>query len=477
MRPSEIVLVLIVLVFLIAQSVRGVERRYLFALAGAGLFNVVLSGFLGQARWQLAPAYLLLIVLSLLLLRRAFSHVAVRSLGVAFGFLLLAVSATASLGMPVLTLPAPDGPNVVGSTSLSLIDKTRNNSFFGAPGEPRELYLQIWYPGAFDTHQPAPRVRTLWEELYRGDRDLFTLFSSYLRGVRTHSYADIPLSPAQASYPVIFFSHAIVSFAEQNTLLMEHLASHGYVVVALSHPYASMRVVSSEGKAIYPNLAKINEASAEARAVDAEIVPRIEHAANAEQGAALQTERYERAIGLGALTEIWVDDLRFALDAVPRQPQFANRLDADRVGVLGMSFGGGAVTEFCKADARCRAVLSIDGPAFGHRQREPLRAPYLALIREGRRRSLDYLPPLARNDRYEIEVAGTMHLDFTDDTVVLPILKWFGMTGPIAGWRIIEITNELSLRFFDAYLRDAPKPRFGDEFPELTVETSENAGP
>ena len=131
----------------------------------------------------------------------AHSHIAVRSLGVTFGIVLLAIGVTASLGLPVLTLPAPDGPHVVGSTSLSLIDETRDNSFFDAPDEKRELYVQIWYPGAIAADQPAPRVRTLWQELYRGDRDRFTMFSSYLRGTKTHSHEDIPLSPAQARLP------------------------------------------------------------------------------------------------------------------------------------------------------------------------------------------------------------------------------------------------------------------------------------
>ncbi len=204
-------------------------------------------------------------------------------------------------------------------------------------------------------------------------RIVFTLLSSYLSGIKTHSYENIPLSPAQARYPVIVFSHAMVSFAEQNTLLMEHLASHGYVVVGLSHPYASMRAISSRGKAIYPNLAKINEASGEARSVDAEFMTRIERASSSMERLALQVERYERTKALGELTEIWGDDMRFALELIPMQPAFANRLDVDRIGVLGMSFGGAVVTEFCKADARCAAALSMDGAMYGRRQREPVR--------------------------------------------------------------------------------------------------------
>ena len=479
MRPLEMFFILIVAGFLIAQNVRGLQRRYLFALAVAGFSTVLLSGLLGQARWQMAPAYLLFVILCLLLARRSFSHVAVRSIGVSLGILLLAISATASLGLPIRTLPGPDGTHVVGSTSLSLIDESRDNSFFDAPDEARELYVQIWYPGAIAAGQPRPRVRTLWEELYRGDRDLFTVFSSYLRGTKTHSYEDIPLSAAQAHYPVIIFSHAMVSFAEQNTWLMEHLASHGYVVFGISHPYTSMRVVSSDGRAIYPDLDKVNEVSAQYGAVSADLTPRIERASSAEERMRLQLELYERASGNNALMAIWVDDLHFMLDSITthsgRHPQlqaFSNRINADQIGLLGMSFGGGAITELCKSDHRCRAGLNMDGGTFGQRQRQPLQVPYLALIRENQK-SLDYLLAASHSDYYEVEVKGATHLDFTDDAVVLPILKWLGITGGIAGQRVIEITNMVSLRFFDAYLRGDPKPRFNAEFPELTVETND----
>jgi predicted dienelactone hydrolase len=478
MRTLEAIFILVTSGFLVSQNVRGTKKEHLVALVVAGVSTVLMSTLLGQARWQMAPAYLVFAVLSLLLLRRSFSHIAVRSIGVSLGTLSLAISAVASLGMPILTLPAPDGPSVVGTTSLSLTDELRDNSFFGRPGEARELYVQIWYPGAIADGEPPARARTLWEELYRGDLDRFTVFSSYLRGIETHSYRDIPLSPERAYYPAILFSHAMVSFAEQNTLLMEHLASHGYVVFAIGHPYTSMRVVSSDGRAIYPDLGRIGEVSAQFRSVNAELTPMIAQASSPEERMRLQTELYERASGNNALMAVWVRDLSFVLDSIAAPSgkaqelqAIANHIDTNRIGLLGMSFGGGAVTELCKNDTRCRAGLNIDGPTFGHRQRQPLEVPYLALIRQNQN-TLDYLLEASRSDYYQIEVQGSTHLDFTDDAVVLPLLKWLNVTGDIASWRVIEITNAVTLRFFDSYLRNGPKPRFRDEFPELTVKTN-----
>ena len=207
---------------------------------------------------------------------------------------------------------------------------------------------------------------------------------------------------------------------------MEHLASHGYVVFGISHPYASMRAVASDGRAIYLDLDKINEVSAPWDAEAADARAGMEQASSAEERTRLLLARYERASGLNGLMATWVDDLRFVLDSIttpsgryPKLQGISDRIDAGKIGLLGMSFGGGAVTELCKSDARCRAGLNMDGGTFGQRQRQPLQVPYLALTRENDD-FLGYLMSASHTDSYTVEVKGATHLDFTDDAVVCP---------------------------------------------------------
>ena len=116
-----------------------------------------------------------------------------------------------------------------------------------------------------------------------------------------------------------------------------------------SHPYASMRVVSSDGRAIYLDLDKISEVSAPFDAEAADARAKMEQASSAEERTRLLLERYERASGLNALMATWVDDLRFVLDSItaplgqnPKLQAISDRIDADQIGLLGMSFGGGA---------------------------------------------------------------------------------------------------------------------------------------
>ena len=478
MYSLEIFLVIALLILLVAQNVRWISRHVSLACAAIGLAVILLSALLGQARWQMAPAYLLFLILLLLLLKRSYSHIALRSIGIAFGALLLAVGVTLSLALPVVRLPAPDGSHVVGSRSFSLLDESRNDAYFNAPGESRELYLQVWYPGTIDDAQPKPSVRTLWEELYRDPRDPFTLLSGYLRGIKTHTYQDIPLWAADTSYPVIVFSHSLGLTAEQNTPLMEHLASHGYVVIGISHTRMTLRVISSQGEAIYPDPDRLNEAFTEGAALDPEEFDRRAARTNsAEERADIVFELGERATKMNEQVAIRVADLRFVLDVIDTPTKGSSelaklleRVDSDRIGLLGMSLGGATVIDVCKIDARCRAGVNLDGGLFGQYQRQALQTPFLSMISAPNKEFGEHLLVNSTSDYYEVLVEGAGHGDFCDMTFVMPFMKWLGANGPIDAMRAVDIVNAVSLKFFDAYLRDGPKPRFdAQELPELRV--------
>ena len=73
-------------------------------------------------------------------------------------------------------------------------------------------------------------MRTLWKRMYVGTSRSVLAVHGLSRGIPTHSYKNISLSSQQAEFSAIVFSHGLMLMAEQNTLLMEHLASHGYMV-------------------------------------------------------------------------------------------------------------------------------------------------------------------------------------------------------------------------------------------------------
>ena len=58
----------------------------------------------------------------------------------------------------------------------------------------------------------------------------------------------------------------------------------------------------------------------------------------------------------------------------------AGRLDLDRLGGLGHSFGGNAALQWCRDDRRCRAAANLDGALWTEVGRVGLDRPALQVL-------------------------------------------------------------------------------------------------
>jgi predicted dienelactone hydrolase len=55
---------------------------------------------------------------------------------------------------------------------------------------------------------------------------------------------------AEGTYPLVVFSHGTGSMKTSNTSTSVDLASNGYVVCSIDHPYHSLFTIGSDGKLI-----------------------------------------------------------------------------------------------------------------------------------------------------------------------------------------------------------------------------------
>lgn len=477
MYAVEAAFLLVTAAWLIVTNSKRATRGASFVLFAAGGGIAIVAFALGQARIHMLPAAFLFVVLAVFLLRRGHSHVAVRSAGILLGSLFVAVSVLLALALPVVALPAPDGPYAVGVASTTLVDASRDDAMFGAAGRPRELYVQVWYPGVMPESGPPPRPRSLWQELSRPP--VLDVILGYLKGMPTHSYPDLPLAPAPGPYPAIVFSPSVGGIAEQNTLLMEHLASHGYIVFGVTHPHFGAFMTYADGSGVASN-GKVMEATGQQGAIDLdEIKARAALAGAPLERARTRLEYFERGTLLNEFMATWVRDLQLVLDAITDGTSsvptvVAGRVDGSGIGLLGMSYGGGAVTALCKEDARCRAAVNLDGGLWGKHTRDPLTVPYLVVASPPNADFFEHDLLTSQAPYHAVTVAGAEHTNFMDVSLFAPVLKWLGVTGSIDGERVIEIMNVMSHRFFDAYLRGTSAPNLeAGEFPELSIRTNE----
>lgn len=347
-----------------------------------------------------------------------------------------------------ILLPRPTGPFRVGRATFHAIDPTRAEPFTPDSADHREVLFHLWYPAGAVGGAPAAFVRpvptdTVFQRYYR------YIGVEKLARVTPHALAEAPLAEAASRYPVILFSHGLGAVAAMYTTFLENLASHGYIVVGVDHPFFSTAFQMPDGR-IVRNLSR-------------------------------QAFRQRDVITQAA-------DLSFVLNALHLlnargNQRFHGRLDLEHVGVSGHSRGGFAAPHACRSDNRFRACANLDGweltpqvmdsgiaQPYMHVEEiapwEPPPSDSELVVAKQTRAQADEEARIAREEREAtfsrmtggallVVVAGARHVSFTDQPLIAP--ERYRDIG-IDARRALEITNAYLLAFFTEYLKGVEQP-------------------
>ncbi|MGC0344090.1 alpha/beta hydrolase family protein [Streptomyces sp. SLBN-8D4] len=329
-----------------------------------------------------------------------------------------------------LTLPSPTGPHPVGTVPLHLADTSRPDPVTG-PGRHRELMASIWYParGAKD----LPRAPWMADGVLRAFLTDTGFPIDPALGPLTVGHLDAPVLRTGHRLPVIVYSHGSGSHRGDHTIMVQELASHGYVVVTVDHTHDTFTEFP-DGRVLTPG--------------DVPMFPRD-----------------------------FAADLRFLLDCVeelaagrnpdidgrPLPPGLLGALDPRCIGSFGWSKGGTATALTMLADQRVRAGLSIDGP-MQPTITSDLDRPFMMMTAVFTRA----MPGVAefwthlRDWRLDIRADGAIHGSYGDNATLIPQAgKILGLTdqqiqdliGTLDPARSIRIQQVYPHAFFDLHLR------------------------
>ena len=236
-----------------------------------------------------------------------------------------------------LQLPAPTGPHAVGrlSTRLADLDRAEPRDPGGAT---RQVGIVAWYPAVAGTGRPTGYLPGL-DRLRGGliaSGQLSAPVVAALGAVSTSAAEGAESLPSDGGHPVVLLSPGNATNVATYAILAEELASRGYVVVGVDHPYQVAAVDLGEaGVAVY-------EGDMPRGGLEGAVARRIA----------------ERRADLDLVLD------RLASDALGSSI-LAGTLDLSRVAVVGHSNGGITAAELCANDARVDACVNIDGQAAG----------------------------------------------------------------------------------------------------------------
>ena len=297
------------------------------------------------------------------------------------------------------SLPEPTGPYPVGRIAFT-------------PGDGKgEFVVQAWYPAQFGAEsKPAPWVpadRLGHEEkgfagmmLRRSSAPSAKDVSKVLTSVTVHAREDVALADSPKRFPVLLFAAGSQQIPSEYSCLTEDLASRGFVVVGYGPTVMGLRT--------------------------------------------------------------WRDDLARVLDRLAdcnttQGHRFFGRLDLDRIGAFGHSFGASAVSIIAAYDKRLKAIVLIDG---GGRPEDARAIPALILNSGAQARGADVARKVPDADSTisrnlylrwskpgtHVTLEGAVHMSFTD----MAVIKEFELPGD--GKAFIDTTRAVLGGFFGQYL-------------------------
>lgn len=384
-------------------------------------------------------------------------------------------------------LPAPTGPYAVGTTAWRLTDESRQETAVEAGGF-RQVEVLAWYPAVVGRGEPAPYLREGLVEVQGLAKALgsATAFDG-LASVRTHAEVDAAPAAALRKFPVLVFSHGYTGMASAYTALLEDLASHGYVVLSVVHPYEAAAATLADGRVVTlldeagAPRPMVREVFGEWESEDALMAEVTSQKDDAEQLRLLR--KYLSGLRhTHAALRRWVDDTKLVLDRLSKLPpetpagRLASRLDLRRVGVFGHSMGGVTAGQFCLEDRRCKAGLNLDGiPQYGTMIDRRFGRPFLMVYsaRPGRAGASDAIYRRTAKPYLRADVQDTLHLDFSDMIFWGGPLRERPLLGKMAAERTNEITRAIVRGYFDQTLLGRRSSLLAGKavYPEVKVRT------
>lgn len=279
------------------------------------------------------------------------------------------------------------------------------------------------------------------------------------REVPVHFYYPDAPDKESHSMPLVIFSHGAFGYYQSNASTYMELASHGYVVASLDHPYHSFFTYDTDGKLV---------------TVDPGFLQTAMYIGGNDNQMS-EEEVYE-------VTSEWMElreaDMNFVIDELENglfEQEWGRLMDTSRIGLMGHSLGGAtAVTVGRRADIS--AVIDIDGSMLGEQtgvsngipevNGERYTTPILAIDNDEHHQSRIEASESGyvysnnvildnADEGFSTYFRGAAHMDLTDLPLFSPFLSGMLNTSEstVDHEECTDTLNRIVLDFFNCYLK------------------------
>ncbi len=245
-------------------------------------------------------------------------------------------SPSPSINDPHFLTPPLTGKYPVGVKSFYVEDLNRNEKDLGHnTNRTRRLELNVHYP-AIQNKEPAYKIDPNVEEIAFPN----PLKKEKFDNLWTRSQPGLKPS-TEEKFPIIIFSHGWGQNHNDYQQIVEELASHGYCVISVNHPFSNF-VTAHVGH--YQDLRQLDEFGT------LDEVHQKQKIANEVMTNAKDIEFVIHQIKSGKIEDF--------------ESLLGESVNSELIGVLGHSMGGAAALQTCKDVPSVKAGINLDGRIF-----------------------------------------------------------------------------------------------------------------
>lgn len=342
-----------------------------------------------------------------------------------------------------IVLPQASGPYGTRITTAKLVDQSRLDPF--APnGTHRAIMVTVFYPIINSSEcEPLQTLRYMppataqfWDQEFA----VYNITNATLEDVGVgacRQNASVGPFHHGKDQPIVIFSPGLGASRQLYSGMAQSVASHGYLVVSIDHPYDAYVVEYPDGTLVY--------------------------AANITTDAQKDLDLATRA-----------QDVSFLLNQLSANntiqrviPGADCGLNVSNVAMFGHSFGGATAAAAMLNDKRITAGLNMDGTFYGPVLQRGLDRPFLIFDTPSgtRLNTANYAEMWShlRGWKLELTVAKAEHITFSDVPLLTELMGWSPFTststepgavlGTLDGKRAFDVITVYVVAYMDFVLR------------------------
>lgn len=443
---ESILLFLIGLQFLLVLLKNQTKKKKLaisFLILIIAFIQIIFEGY----RWQLIPSYFLFFLFQFILFLKTTTNKLLIVLRNSFCVFLLITAIVTPILLPVLEFKGLEDGYKVGLKEYNLIDNKRNEFFTKDSTDKREINIRLYYPTDNNTTKSPyipnfDSVKSSYEKKLGWPSFMVDYLQNYSLEVAFNGNIK-----SENKWPLIIYSHGLTNNYTESSGRLLKLASKGYIVAAINHPYSSDIAVLSNNKiARYKPLSILGDPMKKVDFVKTIIVNQ------------------------------WIEDVRFLINSLKADSKIP--INYENIGLIGFSAGGTMATLGSYNIEGVKAVINLDGTPRGLPENLVPKSPVLAIFSEPQtysdaqlaaweidrelveapirlihKRSSKILKEAPKGS-YILEIPKTKHSNFTEYPLFSPISHILGVGGRINSKECYEIINNITFSFFDKHLKN-----------------------